>query len=175
VAAAPLLAPLFDALARVAQPWQDAYGNSKVLPSMVLFAHLGALLVGGGLALAADRGTLRWSRAEPVDRARQLGEIGLTHRPVVASLGVSFASGALLFLADVEAFSASPVFWVKMGAVALLLANGFLMTRAEGALRRAQLPEGEAAALWGRLRTNARASVALWVLTLLLGTVLANA
>jgi hypothetical protein len=167
-------APLIEAVARLAAPWQSAYADSRVLPTLVVFVHLAALLIGGGLALAADRGTLRSSRATPDDRARQLAAIGLTHRPVVAALGVSFVSGALLFLADVEAFATSRAFWAKMAVVALLLANGFAMTRTEQTLRATPTTADQADGLWRRLRASARASAALWLLTLFLGAVLAN-
>ena len=107
--------------------------------------------------------------ARPIDTSATL-------RCVVASLSspslaVSAASGVALFLTDVEEFSASPVFWAKMALIGLLLANGWRMTRTERALRTAAVDE---AAGWRRLRVIAIASVALWLLTLLAGTALAN-
>jgi hypothetical protein len=39
------------------------------------------------------------------------------------ALGIAILSGALLFLADLEAFVVSPVFWAKMLLVVLLLGS----------------------------------------------------
>ena len=169
---------LVDRLALLATPWHDAYAGSAVLPTAVLFAHFAALLVGGGLALAADRATLRAAARAADDRARQLVALGETHRVVVGALAVLFASGGLLFLADVETFATSRVFWVKGALVALLLANGLAMTRTERALHAAADADADATAIdarWRRLRRGAMLSVALWLSTVLAGTVLTNA
>ena len=163
------------AVAAAAEPWKDLFGDSKVVATVVLFAHLGALFVGGGLALAADRATMRAVRAgAPVTReagARSLADLAGTHRPVVIALVVVFLSGVLLFLSDVETFWTSPVYWIKMTLVAALLVNGWLMTRTEAAL--ASAVDG-AAAPWGRLRAHAWSSAALWLTTMLAGVALAN-
>lgn len=171
--------PVVEELARATEPWRNAYADSVALSTAVLFLHLAALVVGAGLALAADRGTLRSWRAPVAERARHLAELSLTHRPVVAALGVLFASGVLLFLSDVEVYATSAVFWTKMTLVALLLANGYAMTRAEAALTRVHAGESNEPAaadhrLWRRLRALATASAALWLVTLLAGTILAS-
>jgi len=142
----------------------------------VLFVHLGAMLVGGGLAIAADRGTWRAARATGSGaRRRQLLEIAGTHRPVLASLALVMASGALLFFADVGTYATSVAFWVKMGLVALLLANGLVMSRAEAALRgNASTGADDRARRWGTLRVTAATSMVLWIATVLAGTVLGN-
>lgn len=168
---APMLGALGETLARVAEPWQSAYSDSKVLSTVVTFAHVGGLLVGGGLALAADRATLRGVRAEAGERALRLADLGATHAPVVGALGLVLLSGVALLLSDVETYWGSPVFWVKMALVALLLANGALMTRAERALRD---PHPDGGPAWRRLHTHALASMALWLVTTLLGVVLLN-
>ena len=174
-APAPLATTLLEWLAGVAVPWQDAYADSAVLPSAVRFAHFAGLLVGGGLALAADRATLQAWRADAAARARQLQALAATHRLVVGALALLVASGALLLLADVEAIATSPVFWTKATLVLLLLANGFAMTRAEGALHTAADDPAASERLWRRLRGHAAASVALWLLTVLAGAVLTSA
>jgi hypothetical protein len=87
---------------------------------------------------------------------------------VIVSLVVLFVSGVALFLTDVETFAVSIVFWVKMALVALLLVNGLVMTRTESALRRTA-DVGDDGARWGRLRTTALASGALWLVTMLAG------
>lgn len=167
---------LLTRIAEAAEPWRSLYSDSKVLETTVVSAHLGGMLVGGGLALSADRMTLRRWRADATERARHLRELGSTHRTVLISLAVVFATGVLLFLSDVEEFAGSAVFWVKISLVGLLLVNGFLMTRAEGALR-ARLAHDEPAPdrLWRRLRTISATSAVLWLATLLAGVALTNA
>jgi hypothetical protein len=160
---------LVERVAEMAEPWQRAYSNSTALPVAVVFVHLAALLVGGGLALAADRGTLRLARGEPAERGRHLQALALTHRPVVAALTVVLTSGALLALTDVEEYGTSRTFWVKMALVAMLLANGALMARTEAALQ----ADADDARLWSRLRTHALASGVLWLAVVLAGTTLA--
>ena len=170
--ALPVLASVVETLTRVAEPWKHVYDDSKVLETVVVFVHVATLVIGGGIALAADRATLRALRGDAETRARQLAELGLTHRVVIVSLVILFVSGVALFFTDVETFAVSIVFWVKMALVALLLANGLVMTRTESALRRTS--DGGDIARWSRLRTTAVASGALWLATLLAGVALTN-
>ena len=165
---------IVGALARAAEPWREVYSNATPVSTAVLFTHLAALVVGGGLAIAADRATLRAARATvgaAEARARQLAELAGAHRTVIVSRAVAAASGALLFLADVEEYARSAVFWTKMALVVLLLANGWLMTRVEGDLA---VGGPRAEGLWGRLRAHAAASVLLWLATLFVGVALSN-
>ena len=159
-----------SALARLAEPWNALYSDSKAVSSAVVFLHLVPLLLAGGAALTADRATLRAARGSVDDRRRQLGELARVHAVVLGGLALSFVSGVLLFLADVDEFLGSPVFWVKLGFVGLLLLNGFMMTRTEKALGSG----GDETALWARLRTISVLSVILWVTTTLVGVVLTN-
>ena len=149
---------LAERLADAAGPWQSLHADSLAVSATVAFAHLGALLVGGGMAIAADRHTLRAAGGSADDRERHLADLSRLHAIVLGALAVIALSGVAMFLADVEEFWGSATFWVKMGLVALLLANGALMTRTERALRRAPAP-----ATWGRLRVHAIASLALWM------------
>jgi len=169
VPTAAVVPALVERIAEIAEPWQRAYSDSTALPVAVVFVHLAALLVGGGLALAADRGTLRLARGEPAERGRHLASLALTHRPVVAALAMALTSGALLALTDVEEYATSRVFWVKMTLVATLLANGALMTRTEAALR----ADPDDTRRWARLHANALASGVLWLSVVLAGTTLA--
>lgn len=159
-----------SALARLAEPWNGLYTDSKAVASAVLFFHLVPLLVAGGAALTMDRATLRVVRGNTDERARHLGELSRTHTLVLGGLALSFASGVLLFLSDVDEFLASPAFWVKLGLIGLLLLNGFMMSRTERALGSAR----EDTALWARLRTIAVLSLILWIATTLAGVVLTN-
>jgi hypothetical protein len=171
------LASIVENLTRAAAPWKHLYDDSKVVATLVVFAHLASLLAGGGLALATDRATLRAAGGPPTERERHIAELGLTHGPVVASLAVAFISGVLLFLADVETFATSLAFWAKMALVAMLLVNGWAMTRVEGRLRAGrETPAllGPDGALWRRLRVSAVASAVLWFTTLLFGVALTN-
>ena len=157
-----------SALARLAEPWNSLYSDSKAVSSAVVFFHLVPLLLAGGAALTADRATIRASRGTVEDRARQLGELARVHAVVLGGLALSFASGVLLFLSDVDEFLGSPFFWVKLGLVGLLLLNGFMMNRTERALAGG----GNESALWARLRTISVLSLILWIATTLSGVVL---
>lgn len=162
-----------ERLRALAEPWQRTYGDSPLLATAVLFLHLTALMVGGGLAIVADRNTLRWSDGAPADRQRHLAELALTHRAVVVWLVLSFVSGALLFLADVEVFATSRLYWAKMALVAVLVVNGLVMTRAERALRGNGVDHATGERLWRRRRANAVLSITLWLAVVLAGTALA--
>ena len=139
-----------EALARALSPWQSAYSDSKVISTAVVTVHTVALLFGGGLAVAADRATLRALRAARVGGAeaaaeerRLLAELGAVHRPVVVALALLVVSGVLLAAADVKTYALSWVFWLKIGLFALLLANGLVLERAEAWLRRRAAARGE--------------------------------
>ena len=157
-------------LARLVEPWNGLYSDSKAVATAVMFFHLVPLLIAGGAALTADRATIRASRLSVEDRTRQLGELARTHAIVLVGLALSFISGVLLFLSDVDEFLGSPWFWVKLGAVGLLLVNGFVMTRTERALANG----GDQGVLWDRLRTISVLSLTLWIATTLVGVALTN-
>lgn len=161
-----------SALARVAEPWSHAYSNSKVLATLVTFGHIASLLLAGGLAVATDRGTLRALRLAAAERGRHLAELAGVHRLVVAGLALSVITGLLLFASDVDTFIVSWIFWLKMGMVLLLLANGLMMTTAERSLARDANAMSPA---WMRLRRAAIASMVLWYAIALAGVALVNA
>jgi len=156
-------------LVSLTQPWADYYSDSHLAQTLVTFAHIGALVVGGGTAIAADRGTLRLT--SDVDRRRHLLEVAQIHRLVIYSLVVVVLSGLLLFASDVEAHWTSPIFWVKMALIAGLLANGVRMQRIEAAAAADTTP---ASAHWSALRGTAIASLVLWLAITLAGVALIN-
>lgn len=156
------------ALAKFADPWAKIFSHSKAVSAGVLFLHLAPLVFAAGAAFTADRATLRAAKAGVADRARQLQEIAASHRIVLAGLALSFVSGILQFLSDVETFLGSVFFWIKLGLVGLLLLNGFFMTRTEKQLA----TSGDSVALWARMRTIALLSAVLWLATTLAGVVL---
>jgi hypothetical protein len=159
-----------QAIEQIFAPWQSLYGDSAFLSITVTALHLIGMLVGGGLALAADRATLRISRQQPGERDHHLGELNAIHRPVLIALTVLFITGIAMVAADVATFLVSPVLWAKLTLVALLVVNGVVLERTETALRR-----GDGSSSWERLRLAAFCSIGLWIATLVAGVVLLNA
>jgi hypothetical protein len=162
-----------------AEPWRRLYGTSTLLSTAVLFGHIGGLFAAGGLAVAADRATLRVDPTDVSDRRRHLADRERLYRPIWIALGVAMLCGVMLFFADVEAFAGSAIFWTKMVLVALMLANVVLTARLDASLRRDDTaPEVHSpppnARRWRRRRAGAIASAILWFLLLLAGTALAS-
>jgi hypothetical protein len=164
---------LVHIIAGVLAPWQSLYSNSKLVSGAVTFVHLAALLFGGGFAVAADRAAFRAMRASPGRRQHFLEDLATVHRPVSIALAAMFASGLLLAAADVETFATSPVFWIKLGLVVLLLGNGYRLTVTESKLRQ-RASRNVHDPLWDRLRHTAIASVVLWTVVVLAGTLLTS-
>lgn len=157
-------------LARVFEPWQSVFADSTAVSTVVMAVHLTTLLIGGGLAIAADRMTLRALRRPMADRAFALDELRAVHRPIVISLALLLMSGAALAAADIEVFLNSPVFWVKMGLLALLLVNGLVLYRTEARLGADRNSPNDR--LWRRMGLTSRLSLSLWVVIAVMGTVL---
>jgi hypothetical protein len=156
-------------LASVVEQWASIYANHPVLRTGIAFAHVGALLTGAGSAIVSDRAVLALAGAPGVERRRsELRSLQSTHRMVVFSLIVVVASGVLLFAADADAMLHSVVFWIKMALVALLVANGLFLIRAE--THAIGDPEGG----WSRVHLAAVFSLSLWFLTTLAGVALPN-
>jgi hypothetical protein len=153
----------------VVAPWARLYGDSKLLSTLVTFVHLGGLLAAGGFAIAADRATLRLRRNDVTAVVRHLGELQAVHRPVIIGLLLTLGSGLLMLAADLESLLPSVLFWIKMGTVTVLLANGAALQRAERDLRTGR---GSPERAWRRLRLSAGASLGLWFGSVLLGTAL---
>lgn len=158
-------------------PWQNAYSDSTAISTSITALHLIGMLIGGGLAIAADRATLRISNEQPGQRQWHLGELNAIHRPVLMAMLLLFVTGLAMLAADVTTFLASPVLWIKLGLVALLVINGVVLERTETALRRPDrsAEDAVAAKLWDRLRLSAFVSIALWISTLVAGSVLVSA
>ncbi|HEX6558476.1 MAG TPA: hypothetical protein VF021_03420 [Longimicrobiales bacterium] len=161
-----------DYLKHLCAPWQSLYSNSSGVSVAVTATHIVSLVVGGGLAIAADRTTLRALRRETPDWPYHLAELHAVHRPVVIMLTLLFISGALLAAADIETFATSVLFWIKLSLVALLLLNGSVLYNAETRLARAHDAGAITAGLQLRLKLTSYASLALWLLTAITGTVL---
>ena len=161
------------------EPWRRLYAQSPLLSTVVLFGHLGGLLAAGGLAVAAERATLRLDPSDDSERRRHLADLERLRAPIWSAFGVALVSGALLFFADVEAFATSPLFWTKMSLVGLLIATTLVTARQDTALRR----DGDVgtshgsevgARRWRRRRAGAFATALLWFGLVLVGAALAS-
>lgn len=161
------------------EPWRRLYAQSPLLSTVILFGHLGGLLAAGGLAIAAERATLRLDPRDESERRRHFDDLERLRAPIWSGFGVALLSGALLFFADVEAFAASPIFWTKMSLVGLLIVTTLGTARLDTALRRdsdAVTTEGAAARKrrWRRRQAGAIATALLWFGLVLVGAALAS-
>ena len=162
-----------EALVKLVEPWSALYSNSTVIPTLVVFGHIAALVFAGGLAITLDRATLRAAVGPAEFRWRQLEELRAAHRLVVAGIGLSVVTGVLLFAADLETYFGSWIYWTKMTLIVMLLLNGYLMTRVEG--RISSTPNAADDAGWKQLRTNALVSLVLWFSIAFAGVALVKA
>jgi hypothetical protein len=160
-----------EGFAGLVQPWASLYADHRWLQTTITFAHLSGIFLGGGFAMATDRDTfIAMSNARLSGQIRHLGRIRSVHKPVMLGLVLALTSGFLLFLADVEQFSGSVIFWVKMALLAALLTNGYLLKRTEEILAAG---DPDSPVLWSRLWKISVASMVLWLSLILLGTLLA--
>jgi uncharacterized membrane protein len=160
-----------DALLKLLEPWTNLYNDSKLVETLVMFGHVGGLLIAGGIAISTDRGTLRAATWTDADRRRHLDEMGLLHRTVIVALGITLLSGAMLAAADLGTFWGSWIYWVKMLLVVLLLANGARMQSVEKRLHEDPVATSPH---WGSLRTTAITSLVLWISITFAGVALLN-
>lgn len=152
-------------VSRLLAGWTHFYGYTPV-SATVTYLHLAGILLGGGVAVTADRASLRLAPHTMSDWRTELDRLAAVHRWVVSGLALIFTSGLLMALAKIETVGSSGVFWIKMGLVAMLLANGYARLRSEVALRRGSV------AAWGWFRWSSTASLVLWFLVLLAGALL---
>ena len=160
-------------LVQLVEPWSELYGDSVILSTLIVFGHIAALVFAGGLAVTLDRGTLRAAHGSSEVRWRQLEELRAAHRLVIVGIALSMVTGVLLFTADLETYFDSWVFWTKLGLIALLLANGFVMTRVES--RISSTPNAADDAGWKALRRTATISMFLWFAIAFAGVALVKA
>jgi len=160
-----------DALVQLLKPWNDFYSHSKTTETIVVFLHIGALLLAGGFAIGADRATLRALRLSAENRVQPMKELAAVHRWVITGLAVMVVSGLALLTSDIETFYGSWIFWVKMALVGFLLVNGLMMTRTEKSLA---TDSTEASPHWRALHRAAVTSLTLWFTITLFGVALAN-
>lgn len=163
---------MVETIAELAKPWARFYSRSDLAQTALLFSHLAGLLGGGGLAIAADRALWKARAATGEARGRLLAELAGTHRPVLIGLGIANVSGLLMLAADVETYLPSPIFWGKMVALALLLANGAWLRSIE---QRALRTPATIDASWRTLSRASQVSYVLWFAVVLGGVMLMNA
>ena len=160
-----------QALIDFTAPWGEFYKHSKITKTIVIFLHIAPIVIGGGIALELDRLTLRLTKGPGEDRSHHLTELARTHNVVIASLAVSFISGLLLVAAEVDNFTTSWIFWVKMAFILILLVNGARMRSVENRMAGAGVTSDDD---WNRLHTAAMASVTLWLTVTFLGVALSK-
>lgn len=162
---------MVDGLIAFFAPWAKVYADSAVWPTAVAFAHVAALLWGGGRAVTADLMALRTPNLDGYRSAGGLRFLTESHRDVVAGLTVAAISGVALSTADLEHFLSSGFYLAKLTVVFLLLANGVLIKRYETSLHTGT---GTAESSWSGTKRHAAISLVLWFSAALLGLALVN-
>src|SRR4029077_2433810 len=107
----------------------------------------------------------------PEQQKHVLRDFSTIHTPVIIALAVIALSGLVMLTTDIGTFLTSPVFWIKMALVLLLLTNGYLVKRTEEQLNADPSPGNRA---WPRFKFGAIASITLWLSTTLAGVTLLN-
>lgn len=161
-----------DQLVAATAPWANFYSGSSLVQNAVTFGHLGGMVMSGGLAIATDRSVVGKASVSPEERRRHLKAASGTHRWVILGLGITMITGALMLAADLEYLIVSRAFWIKMGLLGLLLANGLFITRQEGVV---SSTHPALTRHWRRLRRLSMTSFLLWFAVVLAGVAMGNA
>ncbi|HWM85192.1 MAG TPA: hypothetical protein VNO33_05125 [Kofleriaceae bacterium] len=98
--------------------------SAWLYPAIEALHILGLALVVGA-AIAFDLRLLGLGRALPLEPA----EAFLPRLSLVAFFSLSLPTGALLFVTQARALAANPVFWAKLGLLAMAAANAWLFRR----------------------------------------------
>jgi len=158
----------------LAEPWQKLYAHSTLVATLVLFGHVAGLLVAGALTYSTEMGALRLDPADDGARRRYLRVASHTRSVIARALAVAMVSGFLLFLADLEAFAVSRVFWTKMLLVVLLLVNAAVASHLDARLLREADVARAQDGFWRRRRVSAWTTAVLWFALVLSGSALAS-
>ena len=170
-----LLVPGLATVDALAEPWQKLYAHSTIVATLVLFGHLAGLVVAAALTFTTEASALRLDPADDSERRRYLRVAAASRRASGVALVVAMSFGILLFLADLEAFVVSPVFWAKMSFIVLLLGNVLVASRIDARLgSEDETPAQRRDRLWRRRRASAWAAAVLWFALLLCGSALAS-
>jgi len=150
-------------LASTIESWAAFYDAHRMVSVTIHYLHLAGLVVGGGVALAADRQMLKTARSGLAERSATLAALHASHRVVVPALAVVVVTGGLMVASDTATFLGSRLFWSKMGLVTLLLLNGTGILVAERTASR------ERAHGWTWLGLTSAVSLVLWLVILFMG------
>jgi hypothetical protein len=148
-----------------AASWSSYYGNHQLLSVTIKYLHIAATMIGGGLAISLDRQLFKARRASD-GRAFVLQQMHGSHRTVVPALAVASLTGVLMMGADLDTFLMSKLFWLKIGVVVALVANGAALQVFEHSAAR------QHDAAWPRLSVVSIISITLWLITAFVGTLL---
>jgi hypothetical protein len=162
---------MLELLVQFFAPWASVYGDSAILSTGIPFVHLAGILFGGGRALVADGLVLRSPSLDRFKTAGHLGFLRDSHRDVITGLTVAAIAGGLMVTADLRHFLETPLYYVKMGTVLLLLGNGVRIRSLEASLA-AGGESGSSA--WPKARGHAAASAVLWLAIVAMGLALKN-
>ena len=175
---------MLDTLTTLFQPWSDLYADSAWIPTTILAMHVLALFAGGGIAIAADRRVLLAAPGTREAYQAAAEDLRTTHAIVIGSLVLIVATGVALATSDIGTFAVSKVFWAKMGAFTILIANGAYMRRTESRVLTAATDAGVAIDKttqwpsphlpWAALKRSAAVSLTAWFAVVLLGVVLSD-
>jgi hypothetical protein len=143
--------------------WASAYSDHRAISVTIRFLHIAGLVVAGGTAIATDR-TILLAAGDATRRSAALVTLSRSHYTVVPALVLIVGTGILMTAADTGTFFTSSVYWTKLFFVSLLFANGYGLIVAERLARQGRS--------WRRLAIGSAASLLLWMLLLLLGTLL---
>jgi len=147
-----------------AASWSSYYGNHQLVSVTIKYLHIAATMIGGGLAISLDRQLFKARRASD-GRAFVLQQMHGSHRTVVPALAVASLTGVLMMGADLDTFLASKLFWLKIGVVVALVANGVALQMFEQSAHQHD-------AAWPRLSIVSVISITLWLITAFVGTLL---
>jgi hypothetical protein len=111
-------------------------------------------------------------------------DLRTTHAIVIGSIVIMIVSGVALATSDIGTFAVSTVFWAKMAAFTVLIANGAYMRRTESRVLNAATDAGVVIDKttqwpsphlpWAVLKRSAAVSLIAWFTVLLLGVVLSD-
>lgn len=163
-------------VASVLEPWKTYWHDHDAVSTAITATHVAAIVIAGGLAIGADRTTLRFMRRSADERFMHAEELHAVHRPVLMALAAVVVSGLLMAGSDIQEFAEKPIFWIKMGLILVLLINGAMLQKSEARVLRGTatppVPSNEAE--WARIGTYARVSMTLWVVITIAGVILAS-
>ena len=128
----------------LAEPWQKLYAHSTVVATLVLFGHVGGLIVAGALTFSMESGALRLDPADEGERQRYLGAVSR----------VFWTKMFFVVLLLANAFIASRL-------------DARLRRTDDAAMERHD-------SLWRRRRASAWATAVLWFALVLSGSALAS-